>query len=77
MTYTLLARCPRTGALGVGIATYTLAELCPGERPARQLDHLSAELEGVGWSLNTIVPASMKSGQLQPEYTGHALSPKC
>ena len=31
MTYTLLARCPRTGALGVGIATYSLAvgSKCP------------------------------------------------
>ena len=25
MTYTLIARCPRTGALGIGIATYSLA----------------------------------------------------
>jgi uncharacterized Ntn-hydrolase superfamily protein len=31
MTYTLLARCPRTGALGLGIATYSLAvgSKCP------------------------------------------------
>ena len=31
MTYTLLARCPRTGALGIGIATYSLAvgSKCP------------------------------------------------
>jgi uncharacterized Ntn-hydrolase superfamily protein len=31
MTYTLLARCPRSGALGIGIATYSLAVggLCP------------------------------------------------
>ncbi len=31
MTYTLLARCPHSGALGVGIATYSLAVggLCP------------------------------------------------
>ena len=31
MTYTLLAKCPRTGALGIGIATYSLAvgSKCP------------------------------------------------
>jgi len=31
MTYTLLARCPRSGALGIGVATYSLAVggLCP------------------------------------------------
>ena len=31
MTYTLLARCPKTGALGVSIATYSLAvgSKCP------------------------------------------------
>jgi uncharacterized Ntn-hydrolase superfamily protein len=31
MTYTLLARCPRTGALGIGLATYSLAvgSKCP------------------------------------------------
>jgi uncharacterized Ntn-hydrolase superfamily protein len=31
MTYTLLARCPRSGALGIGVATYSLGVggLCP------------------------------------------------
>ena len=27
MTYTVIARCARTGQLGIGIATYSLAEL--------------------------------------------------